>query len=528
MKYLFLFLLGVLSSVVEARQTNFIRQESSGLGYIITGTDYTPPRFAGLKNTIKSPKLHSSKTDSYIHVVSSGNIGLTFLPNLEGKSNRNLGSNIEFQITNNSEVIRSWLALSNLKENKDIPKTLYAGNFRLDVNDTLLITLRTVRTKEVAMNITVFRAEDKANNFVYYEVPLKGEQFSSNLQNILNISSEPIQVYRGDSTILFEKDPSSIGLIRFLGVGKDEKIEYSFEDKPYHWRTLSSINSENGIFLVLDNRMEANEDQDIYLRYASQPETIHKITIRVKEITFAMPWGKIAVVSIILLIGACLVFYFWNRLNKRKLKSLRQKSKNLETDLELLSGQLNPHFLFNSLNAIQSSINSGQPEKVKAYIGNVASFMRTIMDNGRKEFISLEEELKIEDDYLNLEKERRDFKYSITLSDELKSLPIDVPPLLLQPILENSIRHAFTHDHPDPKLSLIIVREGKNLILKLADNGGIPWDTDKVAFGQGLMLTKKRIDVYNEKLDGMFIQLDICYLDRVGTITMFTFHNWLA
>ncbi|MFD2145023.1 histidine kinase [Mucilaginibacter antarcticus] len=70
--------------------------------------------------------------------------------------------------------------------------------------------------------------------------------------------------------------------------------------------------------------------------------------------------------------------------SNKKLAELKRKSEDTETRLTLLSGQLNPHFLYNSLNAIQGTINNGNPERANAYIGHVAKFMRDVMDNGKK------------------------------------------------------------------------------------------------------------------------------------------------
>ncbi|MBC8054118.1 MAG: histidine kinase, partial [Sphingobacteriaceae bacterium] len=233
-------------------------------------------------------------------------------------------------------------------------------------------------------------------------------------------------------------------------------------------------------------------------------------------------------ISIFLLAAGSIGFYLWNRRNKQKLAAMKRKNEDVETRLSLLSGQLNPHFLFNSLNAIQGTINSSNPEKANTYIGNVAGFMRDVMDNGRKEFVSLKEELKLEEDYLKLEQERRAFSYNISIAPGLEPSLIDFPPLLVQPVLENSIRHAFKDELYHPALSIEVTRDSNSLCVKVTDNGSTVWNADGVREGHGLSLTRKRIAVYNEKLEGMAIHMAINCHPGSGTITKFTFRNWFA
>lgn len=540
--------------ICDTCKVDFIHNADVDCSYVIIGAGYTA-RFSHLRDSIGRSYQGTQFYNAQIHIISEADFNFSFIPSFlveKGKRiqlyKNYLGADykqLEFLTTQNGKLIRSWTSITALGEVKGfavlgfngrsdqasyVPwkQTFSAGNFHLAVRHTLVFTVRNIRSKRIIQTISIFRAEDKATNFVYYQVPLTSTRFSLNLQNVLNISDGPLKVYKGDTVSVFEKDYASIGLLRFLGLGRNEKLEYSYKTGPYNWQMLSSINSDNGIFLVLGNDMEAGKDQDIYFRFKSQPETVHKITIKVKQKTFSIPWESIATMSIALLVVAGIVFYFWHTRSKRKLAAFKQKSADNEMRLALLSGQLNPHFLFNSLNAIQGTIKSGDSEKVSTYIGNVAGFMRNVMDNGRKEFISLQEELAMEADYLKLENERKVFSYTFNIDKDLDATLIDVPPLLLQPVLENSVRHAFGQDHPNPSLSLQVFRVMHDLVIKIADNGKIHWDTPVIQYGHGLSLTRKRIAVYNEKLEGMSVQMQVSYVQGNGTITIFTFQDWLS
>ncbi|MFD2145022.1 sensor histidine kinase [Mucilaginibacter antarcticus] len=105
---------------------------------------------------------------------------------------------------------------------------------------------------------------------------------------------------------------------------------------------------------------------------------------------------------------------------------------------------------------------------------------------------------------------------------------IDFPPLLLQPVLENSLRHAFATNHTNPMLNVSIFKENATLYVEVSDNGNTSWDTEKAKEGHGLSLTKKRLAVYNDKLEAMPIKMQIKYQPGTGTITTFSFKNWFA
>ncbi|GAB3923887.1 sensor histidine kinase [Mucilaginibacter myungsuensis] len=546
----------VAGKVCDTCSIAYALDAEPAFSYVITGAGHTPQRFSRQFRDIKA--VYSGKSfNSTTHIVSGKNIGITFLPTFIRQGGkkiqlyRNLGQedleDMEFSAEQNGKVIKQWTSLSSLDEPRDhiifgtrertgesgrVPwqRTYYAGVFDLDIKDQLTITIRNIKTQKEVHIISVLRAEDKATNFVYYQLSLSGDQLSANIQDVLNTRSGKTmhEFERGDSSVLFSKHHNAIGIIRYIGLDKGDDVEYATQKTPYNWRSVNALDPGNGAYVVLGNDLKAGKDHPVYLRYKSQPETIHAITIRVKAIPFRMPWGKIAGVCIFLLVVVGIVSYLLHIRNKRRLATLKLKNADTETRLSLLSGQLNPHFLYNSLTAIQGTIYSHDPGHANAYIGDLAAFMRNVIDNGKKEFVSLPEELKIEEDYLKLEQQRATFAYNITLAPGLDASQIDMPPLLLQPVLENSLRHAFPVGHPDPELAIDISRTGADLHIEITDNGGTPWDTDNIKEGHGRSLTRKRMAVYNEKLEDMPVTMRTCYNADKGTVTTFTFTNWLA
>lgn len=529
----------VKGRICDTCKVDFAVDAENDFSYLITGSERTPKRLHLLYSKIKD--AHKGKQNSAVHLISKRTIAITFLPNFlmeKGKRVQYFRSyggadyrKLEFSAQQNGKIIKSWFPLLGLGEDKDYAVIgmpgFYAGTYNLDINDSLDITIRDISTKKVVKTITIIRAEDKAHHFLFYQLPMGSEHFSANLQNILNLSSGIPKIEQGMTSNIFKKDYGTIGMLRFSELDNDE-LQYAFEKEPAQWKSMKGLNAENSAYIVLGNEMPEGKTQSIYLRYSSQPETIHRITIVVQRRPFQIPWGKAAMISLLLLTTGGLWFYLRNKRIKKKLAALKRKSDDAEVKLSLLSGQLNPHFLFNSLTAIQGSINSSNPDRANAYIGNVAGFMRDVMDNGKKEFVSLQEELKLEADYLKLEQERSRFNYVITIAPELDTSQIDFPPLLLQPVLENSIRHAFNRELNHPMINIKILSRDNTLYLEVSDNGNLSWDSAGMHEGYGLSLTRKRIAVYNEKLESMCIQMQINYQPGIGTMTTFTFQNWLA
>lgn len=542
------------NKICDTCRVDFALDAEPSFSYLIIGSGHTPARLYPQRQNLPASRIGKALSSSS-YVISSGHIEVTFLPNYLTEGNkrlqlyRNFGGedyrNLAYQVLLNGKVIKQWLPFYSLKEttnyavlgrqevsgrNGEVPwkRTFNAGSYDLAIKDSLYILVQNTNTKKLVKSITIVRAADSPTDFIYYQMPLMDGNLSETLQNILNTGSGIPAFSSGKTTKVFEKDYGSIGILRFRELDKNEEVQYSFGDSPYNWRPIKSADPSRGLFLVLGSEMQEGKYQHIYLRYNTQPESVNRITIMVKQRPFQMPWLEIAMASILLLAAGIILYYLRSRRNRRRVDALKRKNEDTEMRLSLLNGQLNPHFLFNSLNAIQGTIGDGNLEKTNAYIGSVARFMRDVMDNGRKEFVSLEEELKIEEDYLKLEQKRTFFSYTITVATELRPALIDFPPLLLQPILENSIRHAFGSDTTDPTITINIYSFKGALIIEIGDNGTTSWDIDSARQGHGLSLTRRRIAVYTEKLGEISIRMDIkCVLGR-GTITIFTFQDWLA
>jgi len=176
---------------------------------------------------------------------------------------------------------------------------------------------------------------------------------------------------------------------------------------------------------------------------------------------------------VLILLSAALIILF-AKLNQLKTRAVQNelKIKNLQTEQKMLRSQMNPHFIYNSLNSIQSFISENESYLAEKYLANFAKLMRGILEHSRKEFVILDDELELLEIYLQLEKLRfnNKFNYSISVDEEIESDFIAIPPMIIQPFLENSIKHGFKNiDNGFIKIEIQLKDE--TLTCTIDDNG---------------------------------------------------------
>ena len=141
----------------------------------------------------------------------------------------------------------------------------------------------------------------------------------------------------------------------------------------------------------------------------------------------------------------------------------------LSTRLEALANQINPHFLFNTLTSISSLIHS-KPETARTLIVKLSGILRRVLRN-QEHFVTLREELSAVDEYLDIEKVR--FGPTLTVEKEIdsRSLELMIPSLLLQPLVENAIKHGFSHRVGGGTIKIQSRSTNKHVIINILDNG---------------------------------------------------------
>lgn len=178
-------------------------------------------------------------------------------------------------------------------------------------------------------------------------------------------------------------------------------------------------------------------------------------------------------------------------------RQLQNKYKTSNLEQRLLRSQLNPHFLFNALNSVSSLVQKKSDQTIP-YISKLGNLLRSILENSREEFISLEEELETISTYLELQSDfSKKFTFDIEIIDDLNKEELLIPPMFLQPFIENAIDHGF-QGKDDEKITIIVDQKPKDKVLyfSIKDNG----------IGYSKTLTNKEKKNKYESLSGVILK----------------------
>ena len=157
-------------------------------------------------------------------------------------------------------------------------------------------------------------------------------------------------------------------------------------------------------------------------------------------------------------------YHFFEKSRKQEMKTLQLESSQKESELLNLKNQLNPHFMFNAMNSIRALVDD-DPDLAKKSITQLSNLLRNTLQFGKRELISLKEELKIVNDYLALEKIRFEERLNYQQQIDESLLQATLPPLLIQTLIENAIKHGVSKKTAGGLVSLDVVKENLHLII---------------------------------------------------------------
>lgn len=248
----------------------------------------------------------------------------------------------------------------------------------------------------------------------------------------------------------------------------DVKYRYSLNDQFSPWLTTNTVqypklNSGNYTFKIQSK--------------------INSTKSKIKSFSFSIdkPFYEKAWFYFVTGIGSLLIGYFTlhyyilkiNKVNKEKLDKLKLKNRLLSLEQKALQLQMNPHFIFNVLNGIKALGNAGKTNELNNTISKFSMLLRGILNNSRKEEISLFDELSLLKNYIELEQRMSTKSFSYKIFKNLNNIDTEeiiIPTMLIQPFVENSIKHAFT-DIEKGKIEIHFDVEFSFLKIQIIDNG---------------------------------------------------------
>ena len=295
--------------------------------------------------------------------------------------------------------------------------------------------------------------------------------------------------------------------------GPRDKLKYRLEGFDAEWqeaggdRTARYTNLDPGTYTL--QARSVNPD--------GFTSDIAKVTFVVQPALYQRTWF----VPGLILLGLLLVYIFYrNRIDaakRRERQALEHNKRVAELELKALRSQMNPHFMFNSLNSIKNYILKSEPAKAAEYLSSFAHLIRLTLQNSRERTISLRQEIESLLLYIDLERLRfrEGFQLNCSIDESIDMDGVEVPPLILQPYVENAIWHGLLHKEGERQLDLLFSLSNGSLKCVVDDNGIGREAAEKIKSksatrykSMGMGITRDRIDILNQ-LDELGIELDV-------------------
>lgn len=237
--------------------------------------------------------------------------------------------------------------------------------------------------------------------------------------------------------------------------------------------------------------------------------------------------NKSTLIGIIWFLGGSLLVFLLGFLifkfkMHQKIRKQKREKRLSELQLSAIRAQMNPHFLFNSLNSVQNLIQKQKGTEAHLYLSDLSGLIRRVMKNSQHEEISLAEELDTLNQYIKLEQLRFDFEYTQSVDPLIDQNHFMIPSMILQPVAENAILHGLQNKKGDKRLSVEVFKQDKTIQIKIEDNGiGLEASKKikKNSNGIGLNLNEERLKIMQDKYGGnySFKLIDLFAQNREGT-----------
>ncbi len=226
---------------------------------------------------------------------------------------------------------------------------------------------------------------------------------------------------------------------------------------------------------------------------------------------------SMSILSLLLIaITAIGVYLIVKRRITRKQKQLTIEKEMLMLEQKALRLQMNPHFIFNALNSIQALVSSNDSKTARLYLAKFSKLMRQILDNSRKPTIPLENEIAALENYLAIEQfcHNHRFEYQLIIDEAVDAEELELPPILIQPFVENAIIHGVSQIEYLGKISVRFSLVGKYLKCEIQDNGigrsaaaKQKSQRDQQHKSTALLITQERLDLLNKSMDQSSIEI---------------------
>ena len=421
------------------------------------------------------PDVGESNADQY-RIIDQGKVRKIerFDKEFEGRMVASLG-NISYSPGSYDAIY--IVELSNRKPILDSRNTRLMLEWKTDEEDIELVAFiqndeideRQIYTDSIMGNL--FSSSEIIKGYDYW---LK-QGFAQSLDEN-GLPENPV-IPRGSGIISFATNAPDVSLYR-----DGEKIPFDrFESRPY---------GASSVYYFKPDR------SGNYIIRMADPRKVYGETTR--SYSFSVPFNFWQEGGYYMLggIGLLGIFFLVYRINaKRKVESAELNSLVSQAELKAVRSQLNPHFLFNALNAIQNLVNQNENDQANGYIVKLSRLMRRVLNQSDENFHSLESELSLCQLYIDLEKLRKHFEFELQIASSIDQNML-VPNMILQPYLENAVLHGVHHNGAD-FINLSIKEKDDSLFFSISNNG--KQARSNIEEGQGMTLGRQRLEIINQQ-----------------------------
>ncbi|MBT6006322.1 MAG: histidine kinase [Prolixibacteraceae bacterium] len=405
----------------------------------------------------------------------------------------------DFAINNFNLLIRLCNDLELVNEIKNIIKQ----HEKLQ-NDTYLPELEFVNRKDQTVIFNDFKGDKPS---IFY--------FSSNW-----IGGR----YQFDELVTEHPEINFIMIVEGSNFKQWEDYTKAADPKATHLLYYNDSSSFSDIFQRNTTHLVFNKSGEFEEYASSTKDAIQKAkaSLQPKKIEL----NKSQLELIIILLGVVLALFIiglviWKWRVRQRFRKEAQIRKLRELELTAIRSQMNPHFLFNSLNSVQNLVQQNKGREAHLYLADFAGLIRKVLQNSEKEEVSLAEELEMTEQYLNLEKLRFDFDFKISVNENIDANNTMVPAILLQPFAENAVIHGLQSKPENRRLIIDILKESTGIKVIIEDNGIGRDAAKKIAKtknGKGSKMIQERLKILQEK-QGEKYSLEIIDLsgEKAGT-----------
>ena len=297
----------------------------------------------------------------------------------------------------------------------------------------------------------------------------------------------------------FEQLKSMAERQRFLDQATSEKLRNQIETQ-----TLKEQANKQNVLSTEEKSRQENIIKTLKIRELEQKKDIEIRSINFLGLGLAMA----------ILLGVVSVWY--NRKLMVNYEELKSKNKIIEdvthkiqaTEITALRAQMNPHFIFNCLNSIQLFTAQNEADKASEYLSKFSRLIRLVLENSRSEKVTLENELETLRLYIEMEAMRFKGKvsYHINIAEGIDASYIQIPPLLVQPFVENAIWHGLMHKEEGGMVNVEVTQPNENLLhIEISDDGigrekAAEFKSKSATINKsfGMKVTNERIELINQ------------------------------